>query len=194
MSVNTLPLFEDQSKTTPAFFLIVISPPETVCEYVNGLKAEFYLKYGSFSSRYSEPHITICSFWMLPERQEKVFSGLQSGLFDRNPFPVTLDGFDSFPGSNVIYINVEESDELELLKTYFIQKNRELRIEKKFIPPGILHLTIAKKLSPTVFELSKSDYLSRFYQSSFTVDRLKVLRYDFDKERYFSFGELKFGK
>lgn len=193
MRTPTAPIFHRKPMNGLYGFLIVISPPEDVTSYVNELKSMFYKKYGSYEAMHSKPHITICNFPLLEERQEKVFSGLQNGLSQIDPFLLALKGFGSFPNSNVIYIDVEDSEELNSLREKFFRMNVELRIGKRLNLIDNYHLTIGKKLKPSVFESAKTEYLKRSYQNSFTVDKLKVLRFDFDARRYFEFGDLKLG-
>lgn len=175
-------------------FLIIISPPEGIKTFINGLKSEFYERYGHYDGRFSKPHITICNFPLLEGRQKKVFTGFQEKVAAIDPFIVELNDFDSFERSNVIYLNVEESAALNSLKKSLAYLHVELKLGNDFFLFKKPHITIGKKLNSDVFESSKSDFQLRAYQNSFIADKLKVLRYDFNENRYFEFMDLKFGE
>ncbi|MDR8389546.1 2'-5' RNA ligase family protein [Aliifodinibius sp. S!AR15-10] len=193
MATQSASIFTQNSRDRLSGFLVVISPSKEVEGYTNDMKKEFYEQYGPYHGRYSKPHITVCNFPLLEERQDKVFSTLQQGFSEIDPFLLKLNGFGSFENSNVIYLNVEDSSKLRSLKQAFYHMSRKLWLVKNFNLVDTSHLTIARKLPPDIFELAKSAYLSRCYRNYFTVDSLKVLRYDMEKERYFDFGELKLG-
>ena len=175
-------------------FLTVISPPEPIMSHINHLKQGFYEKYGHYNGRFSKPHITICNFPLLSQRIEKVFSSLKSGLSELSPFQIQLNGFKSFKNSNVIYIDIENSKQLMLFRKKLIYMNVDLRLGKRFFLFDNPHLTIAKNLPNDIFESAKIDFLSRSFQSQFIVDKLTVLRYDLDEEKYFHFCDLPFGE
>lgn len=54
----------------------------------------------------SIPHITLCSFLVLPERVEKVIGNLKEKLTDFRAIKVSLNGFDVF-SNKVIYAKLE---------------------------------------------------------------------------------------
>ncbi len=189
---NTL-IHQQQNRNRLFGYLVIISPPEDVTRFVNELKAEFYSKYGPYEGKYSKPHITICNFRLLEQRQDKVLSTFQNGLSEIDPFMLKINGFGSFENSNVIYLKVEETGQLTPLKKKLFHIKKKLWFKKNFYLFGIPHLTIAKKLEPAVFEAAAMDYCSRSYQNSFTVDRLKVLRYDSAERKHFDLGDLKLG-
>lgn len=162
--------------------------------HIDYLKQEFYEKYGSYDGRFPKPHITICNSPLLAQRIEKVFSTLKSGLAELSPFQLRLNNFNSFRNSNVIFVDVEDSKQLMLLRKKLIYMNVDLRLGKRFFLFDNPHLTIAKNLPKDIFESAKSDFLSRSYQSEFIVDKLVVLRYDLDKAKYFHFCDLTFGE
>jgi 2'-5' RNA ligase len=193
MPPQTLSLFDGPSSPKVFFFLIVISPPGAIDRYVSDLKTELFERYGSYPSRHSKPHITICSFPLLEERQQAVTAALQDGLSQIDPFLLHLRGFSTFDSSRVIYLDVEPSGQLDQLRAFFSEQKRSLRLGKKFDLFRNAHLTIAKSLQPAVFEPAKQDYLSRRYQNSFTVHHLQVLRYDPLRKRYLRFAKLALG-
>ena len=175
-------------------FLIIISPPDEIKTFINRLKSELYEKYGNYDGRFSKPHITICNFPLLEDRQEKVFTAFQKKMAAIDPFTVKLNNFDSFENSNVIYLKVEESTELNSLRESLAYLKVEAKLGNKFFLFNKPHITIGKKLDTDVFESSRSDFRLRTYQNSFIADRLKVLRYDFNESRYFEFIDLKLGE
>lgn len=174
-------------------FLIIISPPKEVETVVVDLKSEFRRKYGTYDAMYSRPHISICNFRLLEERGKDVFATFQSELAGLEPFLLQLDGFGCFRGSNVIHINVANSAELNKLRETFYRLSVKLWLRNSFILFETPHLTIAKKMQAGIFESARTAYLPRLYRHSFTVDKLKVLRYDFESKRYDVYQHLRFG-
>lgn len=187
-------LFHESNETRLFGFLIVITPSPEIETYVHTLKSEFYYRFGTYESMHSIPHITICHFPMLEERQDKVFSLLRKGLSEINPSYLNLNGFGHFINSNVIYLRVEQSEELRSLEKFFIHSKRQIRLGKRCIVVAKHHLTIAKGLKPDIFKSACDDYLSGSYHNSFWVDRLSVLRYDPYEGRYSKLMDLKLGK
>lgn len=182
-----------QQNTKPFIFLIVISPPKDIVDYANKLKSEFHQEFGPYDGQYSKPHITICNFLLLEERQEKVLSAFQYGLAQIEPFLLELHDFNSFEKSNVIYLAVNDPPGLKSLRKQLSLMSQELWLKKNFSLSDKPHLTIARKLTSRTFALAKSAYQSKSYQNAFLVERLKVLRYDPGKRRYFDIGDLILG-
>lgn len=193
MKITEPSLFPPSNNTKLFGFLIVITPPPEIGTYVHTLKSEFYQMYGSYESRHSNPHITICNFPMFEDRQDKIFSSLQKNLSGINPFELKLNGFDCFPKSKVIYLHVEQSGGLKSLNNFFVYNKRQLRLGHNCHIVGDHHLTIAKGLHPDNFKSACGSYLPRSYRNSFLVDRLTVLRYDPDEGRYSKLMDLKLG-
>lgn len=174
-------------------YLIVISPSKEVADYVSACKSDLHKEYGNYPSQHSDPHITICNYPLLEERQYNVLIGLQKGLISLEPFTLKLKDFGSFPGSNVIFVDIEESGDLKKLREILYVKNVHLWISKKFFLFTKPHLTIAKQLKPYIFDKVRSDYCGKSYQKQFWVDHLAILRYDFDQGRYTHIGDLRLG-
>jgi len=175
-------------------FLIVITPSPEIVTYVNRLKSEFYQTYGKYRSMDSKPHISTCQFLMFDERQNNVLRSLQKSLSGISPFRLKLNGFGHFHGSNVIYLRVEQSEELESLKKLFVYSLQRLWIEKNKIVVKNHHLTVAKDIHPGIFNSACDNYLPRSYQNSFMVDKLTVLRYAPYEVKYSKIMDLKLGK
>ena len=175
-------------------FLIVITPSPEIVAYVNALKSEFYQTYGKYRSMDSKPHISICQFLMFDERQSNVLRSLQKSLSGISPFELKLNGFGHFRGSNVIYLRVEQSEELESLKKLFVYSLQRLWIEKNKIVVKNHHLTVAKDIHPGIFNSACDNYLPRPYHNSFMVDKLTVLRYAPYEARYSKLMDLKLGE
>lgn len=193
---QTLPLFPSEARKKLFGILIVISPPQNIAGDAEKLKHEFYRKYGSYESRHSKPHITLCNFILPEDRLDKVLASLQKDISQIRPFLLSLSGFGSFTGSNVIYMDVAESEELSLVRAFFVQKKAELKLGRPFSAPKKPHLTIAKNLKPGIFEAAAPEYLARTYRNVFMVTKLKVLGKELKTETYVKYrdlGDLRLG-
>ena len=187
-------LFPQSNKVKLFGFLIVITPSPEVVAYVKRLKSEFYRMYGKYRSMDSKPHITICQFLMFDDRQKNVLRSLQKSLAAASPFELKLNGFGHFINSNVIYLSVEQSEELESLKSLFVYNLKRLWIEQNKIVIKKHHLTIAKDIHPGIFKSACDNYLPRPYHNSFMVDKLTVLRYAPFEAKYSKLMDLKLGE
>ncbi|WP_234567287.1 2'-5' RNA ligase family protein [Rhodohalobacter sp. 614A] len=159
-------------------FLVVFDLPKWVDKYVIQQKEDFAERFGSFPSRTSIPHMTIAQFPYWVQDQDTILALLQDALYRLKPLQIELNGYDSFSrNSKVIYIHVDESEDLQKLrgpfnriKQLYNYTNKDFFIFKK------PHVTIARGLQEDVFEEAKRDYIPRRYRSSFVKSKLKVLR------------------
>ncbi len=187
-------LFPQLNEVKLFSFLIVITPSPEIVTDVNRLKSEFYQMYGRYGSMDSKPHITVCQFLMFDDRQNNVLLSLQKSLARISPFELKLNGFGHFINSNVIYLRVAQSEELESLKNLFVYSLKRLWIEQNKIVIKKHHLTIAKGIHPGIFESAYDIYLPGSYRNSFIVNKLAVLGYAPYEARYSKLMDLKLGK
>lgn len=158
-------------------FLFVINLPEAINEYVKHLKDEFYEEFGYFPSRGSKPHITISKFPLLEKQPVAIISFLKRSFQEISPFEININGFDSFPSSRTIYLNVEDSTYLDKLKAPFNYIREDFKPKKYFhVLKDKPHVTIARGLRSGIFDEAVEDYLLRAYVNSFLVEKLIVLR------------------
>lgn len=187
-------LFPESTDVKLFGFMIVITPSSEVVTYVDRLKSEFYQAYGKYRSMDSKPHISLCQFLMFDERQNNVLRSLQKSMSGIHPFRLKLNGFGHFLNSRVIYLHVEQSEELESLKNMFVYSLQRLWIEKSKIVVRNHHLTVAKDIHPGIFKSACDNYLKRSYQNSFIVDKLTVLRFAPYEAKYSKVMDLELGK
>lgn len=175
---NQLSLFPEKKVRKRVYeFLIVINLPDSINDYVEGLKDEFYERFGFFPSRNSKPHITISKFPLLEKRPDTIISFLKRSFHGLSPFRIELNGFDSFLSSRVIYLNVEDLPDLDKLKAPFNYIREDFKPKKYFhVLKDKPHVTIVRGLRSGIFDEVVEDYLLRTYENSFIVDELKVLR------------------
>ena len=187
-------LFPQSNEVKLFGFLIVITPSPEIITDVKRLKSEFYRTYGKYRSMESKAHITICQFLMFDDRQKNVLRSLQRSLTGISPFELELNGFGHFINSNVIYLRVAQSEELESLKNLFVYDLKRLWIEQNKIVIKKHHLTIAKDIHPGIFKSACDNYLPRPYHNSFVADKLTVLRYAPFEAKYSKLMDLNLGK
>ena len=115
---DQLSLFTEEKVQKQIYeFLFVINLPKTINEYVKSLKDEFYERFGYFPSKGSQPHITISKFPLIEKQPDAIISFFRRSFQKISPFEIKINGFDSFPSSRVIYLNVENSPDLDQLKS-----------------------------------------------------------------------------
>lgn len=108
-----MPLFKPKDELSQ--FLVLIPVPETLSKEVMKLKKAFGLKYGTFSSEHSKPHITVCSFLLLNYRTDDAFSLFRQRIEHVPEFELQVNDFDFFDDSKVIYAKVEASDTFDFI-------------------------------------------------------------------------------
>lgn len=168
--LRQMPLFKPKDELSQ--FLVLIPVPETLSKEVMKLKKAFRLKYGTFSSEYSKPHITVCSFLLLNYRTDDAFSLFRQRIEHVPQFELQVNDFDFFDESKVIYAKVNASDTFDFITSELNRSRQELRIRKNYTASITPHITIAKGLDKSIFEQAKKEYLSKSLQASFTVSQL----------------------
>ncbi len=175
-------------------YLIALVPPQEILDDVLQIKNEFKLRYGASHALKLPGHITLqMPFWV----QENNYISLKNHLDElskkQHAFPITLDGFDSFP-PRVIFIKITPHDAIVQLQlalqdalpiTLFeYPKQRQTEIHP--------HLTVATRdLQKNIFPQAWSDFKNRAYQASFIAKELILFRHTgkvWLKEAVFQFG------
>ncbi|REL24285.1 2'-5' RNA ligase family protein [Rhodohalobacter sp. SW132] len=176
-------------------YLIALIPPENLRESVRQLKLEMKEQYNASHALKAPAHITL----QMPFRREEdvelhLIETLQKFSSIIEPFEVKINGFDAFP-PRVIFLKIVNHEPIVILHSNLNRlledklefTERELNLE---IHP---HLTIATRdLTKKMFHKAWPEFRERDFESSFSADRLHLLKHS-GKEWEF-FKEFDFGK
>lgn len=156
-------------------YLIVISPPNTIINYVADLKIGFKKENGSYRSVHSKAHITLTNILLTDVEAKHLLDRLVKVLSDFQAFDIYLNGYDFFDSNETFFIKIEENECLQHLRTLVLEQVEyvipSLRSRStSYIP----HITIGKQLSkPQFFHayhlFKKKKYLNYFWTEDITV-------------------------
>ncbi|HVW94895.1 MAG TPA: 2'-5' RNA ligase family protein [Mucilaginibacter sp.] len=152
-------------------YLIVLSPPDSVCRRIKRLNEDSAAIVGDFDSRHAKAHITVQQW---PRKKplwiDSLMPKLERELLSLPPLTCNINGFDFFNHSETatIYASVEQDAAtiawFKHLKRFFSGGS--------FVP----HITVARGLSPAAFK-KLWPYISRQeWQESIRIDKLTILR------------------
>jgi 2'-5' RNA ligase len=163
-------------------YFIAFVPPEPVYEDALKLKQYFQEKYKSKAALNSPPHITLhMPFRWKTEKESQLAHKLQHFFKDFEPLKVCLDNFSSFP-PRVIFINVENSDALNLLQKSvqrFCKKELNLFNANYREEPFHPHLTLAfRDLKKENYKLAWEEFKTKEYKAEFIADKIALLKHD----------------
>lgn len=148
---------------------------------ITSIKSKFKEDYNSGAALRSPPHITLhMPFKMLPPKVELVKKYLNKAMAAINSFTVKLNAFGAFP-PRVIYINVEENEQLEQLHKLVSTVMKEFGIlnqnfkDKPFHP----HVTVAfRDLRNADFRKAWEIYKEKDFRGEFTCNSLSLLKHN----------------
>jgi 2'-5' RNA ligase len=165
---------ENFEPSQPIICDLVFNFPKKEHQLITNEKKNIALHYGKQARVDSIPHITLCSFLVLPERVEKLISNLKEKLADLEPIKVSLDGFGYF-SSNLIYANLEPKISFtpfyNMLKTFRFHNYYR---EKNFKISQNPHATLARIDDNKLFNLVFKEYQSKTINSTFILDNLVI--------------------
>jgi 2'-5' RNA ligase len=184
-----LPLFLEDVKVSEV--LILIEPPKEITEYVTLLKKEIREEFGEFKSSGSKAHILVNDFLIMEERLDPTLSVIEKHLSKFNSFRLQLNGFSSFGNSNTVFINIEASDAFNHLIDEFEILRQEVIKTKKFSHTKSPHITIASKLNKQAFKELRRRFEPLHFNHEFEVDKLAVLRFDKEQNKYEHLRDIK---
>lgn len=153
---------------------VMFNFPKKEHELIKKEKKNIQLNYGEQPRSSSIPHVTLCSFLVLPERKEKVINSLKEKLRNLKAIQVSLNGFDVF-SNNVIYTKLEPESSFipihDMLKNFRFEnyyKEKNFKISQK------PHATLAKIDNNDHFTTLSKEYKSKAAQSTFVLDSLVI--------------------
>jgi 2'-5' RNA ligase len=167
-------------------YLIIISPPDCVKNYIKECKNLSRRMIGDFDAMDATAHITIRL--TEPKRPGEIvpfIDYLESFLAQMPPINLNINNFDFFDSSKTIYAKFELDDYtkqwMDVLKYFVGVKNLEP------------HITIGKTLSNKAFDKLWSHYENEKYTQSFIVNYLTILERDMIFGDYHQYKKIYFG-
>ena len=162
-------------------YFIALVPQEPVFSSVMDLKLLVKEKYQSRRALNSPPHITLqMPFRWREDREEIIHDMLRRSASAVNRFRLILNGFGFFE-PRVVYVDVEESTELEVLHESVKSKvKRELKLvnelgERPFRP----HMTIAfRDLKKPMFYKAMEEFGGKEFSADFKVEDICLLKHN----------------
>ena len=158
-------------------YLLVANPDEAINEKVKAEKESFYNQFHEKIAVKTKPHITVANFMAMENMEHTVVNWLQRICGQQQSFPVMLNNYSGFP-PHTIYLRVQYPQAFQRLA-------KQLKVIDNYVrsydcPPAKLvsnpHLTIARRLSPEVYEKAMYDYAAKDFNGSFMVKELILLR------------------
>jgi 2'-5' RNA ligase len=148
-----------------------------VNERIKEEKEHFSHAYGQAITAKPQPHITILSFLAKEEMEETVIRYIQRICSHQQSFNVVLNNYSGFP-PHTIYLRVQNQQRLKQLATEF--KAVTEYINSCSCPPAKLitnaHVTIARRLTETVYLKALMDYGQKTFHETLTVNELVLLK------------------
>ncbi|ADF37610.1 YjcG family protein [Priestia megaterium] len=167
-------------------FGVVLFPSKKLQDVANSYRKRY-------DSHYSliPPHLTLKEVFEATEDQiDEIAANLRKIAEETNPFTLNVTKVSSFsPANNVIYLKVEQKQELTSLYNKLHEGNLEQPTEYSFIP----HITIGQRLSD-------DEHLDVYSQLKLvdvaheeTVDRFHLM-YQLENETWTVFETFRLGK
>ncbi|MBU8751964.1 YjcG family protein [Priestia megaterium] len=167
-------------------FGVVLFPSKKLQDVANSYRKRY-------DSHYSliPPHLTLKEVFEATEDQiDEIAANLRKIAEETNPFTLNVTKVSSFsPANNVIYLKVEQKQELTSLYNKLHEGNLEQPTEYSFIP----HITVGQRLSD-------DEHLDVYSQLKLvdvaheeTVDRFHLM-YQLENETWTVFETFRLGK
>ena len=171
----------------PEGYVLVVNPSTSVSRHVTKFKKHLIPMLGRNFGLPSKPHITIAGFPLGNEQMNRFSKRLEEICNACTPFQVDLNGFDTFPDSGTIYVDVVPERQLSALYRSIAQMLRTaMHIPAEFAPKTFNpHVTIVRNLDRlqdgnVIYRKLWSGYEDAEYEASFQVAELVLLRYGGD--------------
>ena len=158
-------------------YLLVAKPDAAVHDKLIQEKQRFTLQYHAPIAEKTKPHITVANFLAKEEMESTIIRWMHRIISNQQRFRVTLDRYCGYK-PHTIYVRVQDHQP-------FQQLARELQVVDQYVrgygcPEMRLitrpHMTIARRLSASVYQQAEADYAQKDFQASFEVNELVLLR------------------
>ncbi len=172
-------------------YLIILSPPENIINYIKALKEKSATVIGAFEAQRSVPNVTVQA-WprKKPVWVEPLIPKLERDLQSLPTIPLEINGFGFFDQQEfqTIYAKINSTPETRLW----------FKLLRKFFstPPFEPHITIARSIEYEDFKKLWPHFKDQPFNARFIVDKLTILRREtigYDKA-YKVFKEVPFNQ
>jgi 2'-5' RNA ligase len=173
-------------------YFIAILPPGNISSYITKVKETIVKTYNSKAALSSPPHITLVPPFEIEEGKEEELTDLLTEFSkQQSPFPITLNGYGSFP-PKVIFMDVEYQVKLENLYTSLNSYLLYNGVVQKMPGDFHAHITVAfKDLTENNFHAAWVEYSKKKPYFKWKCDDLSLLKYEDNHwtiKRNFIFG------
>lgn len=158
-------------------YLLIASPGREVYERVMEIKNAFAGKYNQPLAAKTKPHITVSNFVAMERMEDTLIRWMQRAVAEQENFIVQLNNYSGFPG-RAIFLRVQNPDPFRELAW-------RLKVIASYIkeyhcpPPKFVnhpHMSIARSLSPELFEKAIWEFAQKDFAATFNVKELLLLR------------------
>ncbi len=177
---HTLSLSPALGFTTQEHFeyLLVANPSEEILRKVMAEKEIFSSCYNVNVTKKTLPHISVANFLAKESMEGTLIKWANKIISNQYSFDVMLNNFSGFPTSQTIYARVQHHEPFKQLAASL--KIIDEYVRSNGFPRAALithpHITIAKRLQPSVYEKALKDYSQKMFNASFTVNELILLK------------------
>ena len=158
-------------------YLLVAAPSLAVHQQMISERQFFSNAYQEKTSLISKSFITVAKFMAKEAMEETIIRWMNRSLATQPTFSVLLNNFGGFP-PHTIFIRVQNLQPFKQLGASLQSVNHYITTNN--CPPmqwvSKPHLTIARRLSPEIFEKAMLDYSPKTFEASFTINQLVLLR------------------
>ncbi|MGN6439505.1 MAG: 2'-5' RNA ligase family protein [Agriterribacter sp.] len=158
-------------------YLLIASPGREIYERVMEIKRAFAGKYNQPLAAKTKPHITVSNFVAMDRMEDTLIRWMQRAVAEQECFVVQLNNYSGFPG-RAIFLRVQNPDPFRELAQRL--KAIASYIKEYHCPPPKFvnhpHMTIAKNLSPELFEKAIWEFSQKEFAATFGVKELLLLR------------------
>ncbi|MUH36191.1 2'-5' RNA ligase family protein [Zobellia amurskyensis] len=158
-------------------YLIIISPHTNIKNDVLNFKKEFVSHFGRAKYVYSIAHISLSNFLIESTPELTIWNELRHAFRDKKRFEVQTLGFQKFPSSNTLFIEIVSDEIIKLQHQMVAVLRKRAKIgnqgTQKIETP---HITIASKIPTYQFDRSWNYFGQKPYSKTFMVDKITVLR------------------
>lgn len=158
-------------------YLLIASPGREIYEQVMEIKRAFAGKYNQPLAAKTKPHITVSNFLAMERMEDTLIRWMQRAVAEQECFVVQLNNYSGFPG-RAIFLRVQNPDPFRELAQRL--KAIAAYVKEYHCPPPKFvnhpHMTIARSLSPELFEKAIWEFSQKEFAATFGVKELLLLR------------------
>ena len=158
-------------------YLLVAAPSVTVHQQVIDERNYFSATYQEKGLLNTKPYIKVAKFMAKEAMEETIIRWMNRSLATQPTFSVMLNNFGGFP-PHTIFVRVQNLQPFKQLGASLQSVNHYITTNN--CPPiqwvSKPHLTIARRLSPEIFDKAMLDYSPKTFEASFTINQLVLLR------------------